>query len=388
MLRRSPEFQKRLDLQAANSIEGRALKIEQRRFNRRRYLHRALATVAIFGVGLSSYASDVKANQEIQASASIAVRVEGPALDENNSNKALVFIDGFNAIDASFLTQQMGKVVQPVIDGQLWSVGYNNAFLEKDEIAKQIIDTVHTSGVDEIALVGYSAGGDIAMQVQEYIHEHSNIVITSDILISVPDGAKALRPARQDEIDLVEKFAWIPGIQYSTLLRFIGEMAFRADRYNTGTIIENAQNFMTTAGQVNDSLCNNKLPGAWLMFDQVLAIEHADLKQRISTIGKLPKDRVRPAITYVGTAIPGYDYMVDDKKSSKSIGSYAHKAGVPFLNFSVPGAVHSRPDIANDAYMKAFAAAKTAIQTSLKVEASRASLHRITSRYYPPPPKN
>ena len=388
MLRRTPEFQKRLDLQAADSLEGRALRIEQRRFDRHRYLHRALATAAILGVGLSSYASDVRANQEMQAGASIAIRTEGSALDENNSDQALILIDGFNAIDASFLTQQMGKVVQPVIDGQLWSVGYNNAFLEKDEIAKQIIEKVHASGVNEVAIVGYSAGGDIAMQVQEYIHEHSNVVITSDILISVPDGAKALRPARQDEIDLVEKFAWIPGIQYSTLLRFIGEMAFRADRYNTGTIIENAQNFMTTAGQVNDSLCNNKLPGAWLMFDQVLAIEHADLKQRIDTIGKLPKDRVRPTIAYFGTAKPGYDYMVDDKKSAKGIGSYAHKAGVPFLNFSVPGAVHSRPDIANDAYIKTFATAKTAIQASLASEASRASLHRITSRYYPPSPKN
>lgn len=385
MLMRSPEIQKRLETyQTTDKIEAKAIELEWRRAKRRRKaLTRTFAGLALVSAGISTYAHDVKNNMDIQAQASIAVQVEGQALDKANNDNALVFVDGFGSYNADTLTKYMSRAVQPVIDGQLWSVDYNNAPLETNEIAKHIIETALQRNVTSISLVGYSAGGDVAMQVQEEIRKESGLNIQAIVLTSTPDGAKALRPARQDEIDLVEKFAWIPGIQYSTPLRFLGELAFRADRYNSGTPIENIQNFFITAGEVNDSLNNNRLPGTWLMFDQVLAIENANLKARFDTMKKIPDDQVRPTIVYLGTARPGYDYMIDDKKSSEDIASYTEAAGIPFLTYDVPGAVHTRIDIGNDQYIKTLAGAKKAIQSSIAEQQATADLHRAPSTYGP-----
>lgn len=114
------------------------------------------------------------------------------------------------------------------------------------------------------------------------------------------------------------------------------------------------------------------------MFDQMLAIENANLKARVETIAKLPDDVARPTIVYLGTAEPGYDPIVDDKQSSDNIQIYAQKAGVPFLSYEVPGAIHSRPDV-NEGYIKTLAGAKVDILSSIDAAASEASLHRVTS---------
>lgn len=385
MLLPSPETQKRLKKYATHDpIEAEALAYERRRQKRRHAaLNRTLATIALLAAGTSAYVHDVEENKTVQAEASIAIQVEGQALDETNNDNALIFIDGFGSYNANTLTNYMSKAIQPVIDGQLWSVDYNNAPLETIDIAKNIIETALKQNVTSISLVGYSAGGDVAMQVQEEIHQASDLDIESITLISTPDGAQALRPARRDEIDLVEKFAWIPGIQYSTPLRFLGELAFRADRYNTGPPIDRFQHFVSTATHINDSLNRNKLPGTWLMFDQMLAIEHADLEKRISTMEDIPEDQIRPVIIYLGTAKPGYDYMVNDDKSSDDIGSYADKANIPFLSYDVPGAVHARIDIANDQYIKTLGDAATDIQSSIRDQKESADLHRITGMYMP-----
>jgi pimeloyl-ACP methyl ester carboxylesterase len=385
MLLPSPETQKRLDkYHTHDAVEAKALKLEWKRALRRRNaIIRSVAGVAIIGAGISSYMKDVQANQEIQAEASITIQYKGPALDKANDHKGLIFIDGFGTDSADEISKYTGAAVQPVIDGQLLSLGYNNAPLETKDIAKEIIATAINRGIDTISLVGHSAGGDVAMQVQEEIHKESNLSIESIVLVSTPDGVNTLRPARQDEIDLVQRVDWIPGVQYSSPIRFIGEMAVRSSNYTGGTLSENIDNFFTTADQVQTNLDNSKLPGMWLMFDQMLAIENANLKDRIDTIAKLPNDSVRPTIVYLGTAQPGYDPIVDDNQSAKNIATYAQKAGIPFLRYDVSGAVHTRPDL-NNGYIKALAAAKVDIQSSISEQQAKASLHRITSMYIPP----
>lgn len=381
----SPEIQKRPEkYQTFDEIEAKALKLEWRRAKRRRNrLVGAVAGLALVGTGISAYAGDVHSNQEVQATASIGVHVEGPALDKTNDHNALVFIDGLGSYNSNTLTKYMGQAVQPLVDGQLWSVDYNNAPLETEEIAKQIISTASEQGVSSLSFVGYSAGGDIAMQVQEEVRKESSLNVQSIFLVSTPDGADALRPARQDALNLVEKFAWIPGIRYSTPLRFLGELAVRADRYNSSNPIENVRRFFETAGEVTKVLSNRKLTGTWLMFDQMLAIENADLKARIETMKNIPKDQIHPTLIYLGTAKPGYDDMIDNKKSSAKIAEYARKSGTPFLSYDVPGAVHTRIDIANDQYIKILADAKIDIQSSIEKQKSIASLNRVMLAYSP-----
>ncbi|HEY8886256.1 MAG TPA: alpha/beta hydrolase [Candidatus Microsaccharimonas sp.] len=387
MYRPSPEFQKKLDKQnTPDLLEAKAIKLEWNRLKRRRNIAaHAIAGVALLGFTVGHYIQDAEENKAIQAEASISVQVEGQALDPANNDNALVFIDGFRSYNADTLTEFMTKAVQPVIDGQSWSVGYNNAPLVPKDIAKNIIDLADGKGVHSVVLVGYSAGGDISMQVQEDIHNDSNLEVKAIVLTSTPDGAKALRPASQDSINLVEKLSWIPEIQYSSYLRFMGELAFRADRYNAGTPIENARNFITTWNEVDADFESSKVAGTWLMFDQMLAIQNSDLKARFNELKKLPPQVVHPTVVYLGTAKPGRDYMVDSQQSSDNIKKYAKaeagskEVSIPFFSYDVKGAIHTRIDIANDEYIKTLAAAKQDIQASIAKQEANASLHRVTS---------
>ncbi|MBC7459414.1 hypothetical protein H7200_01720 [Candidatus Saccharibacteria bacterium] len=372
MLQPSPEHHNTLELDHA--IELKSIRLEQRRMKRQKRVFSALTAVALIGAHVAVYASDVRQNQEIQASASIDVNFRGEALDSTNNDNALVFIDGFGSYNADKLTKYMGPAIQPVLDGQLWSIDYNNAALESKEIAKQIISTAVSAGTTSLSIIGYSAGGDIAMQVQQQIRENSDLAIEAIFLISTPDGAEALRPPRKNEVAVVEQYSWIPGVEYSTPLRAIGEMAFRASQYDSENLIERAGQFIETAHDVTEALDNDKLPGTWLMFDQMLAIENARIESRIQKIGELPEAALCPTIVYLGTARPGYDYMVDDTMSSDNIKDYAEAANVPFYSYDVPGAVHSMVDIAHEEYVSVLQAAGPEIIRSVTAQKYSSSL--------------
>jgi len=381
MLMPSKEVQARLEkYQTIDGIEAEALKLEwKRERNRHNLATRAIAGVVLMGALIAGYAHDTQENKQKQADASVSVEVVAPALDEANNTNALVFTDGFRSNSGDKLAEYMSKAFQPVLDGQILSVDYNNAPLDSDEIAKQIIATATSENITSMTLVGYSAGGDIAMQVQEKIREDSHITIKAIILISTPNGVKTLRPARQDEIDFVEKIAWIPDVEYSSTVRFLGELASRADRYTTGTPVQMVQNLISSAEEVNEQITSNEFAEGWLMFDQMLTVETTDNETLIANMDKIPTDKTRPVIVYFGTAAPGYDYVVDSKESSEGIGGYADKAHVPFLSYEVPGAIHSRVDLANDQYVEIAAKAKDAILASIAAQEAEASLHRVTS---------
>lgn len=379
MLLPSPELAKRLEkYQTIDPVEAEATKLEWNRLKRHRNtLLRTVAGIALLGVGVSGYVNDVRNNQELQASASISVDGKGEALDEAHNDNALVFIDGFNTPNANILTKYMGPAIQPVIDGRLWSVDYNNAALDPSEIAKRIIEKAERQNVRSISLIGYSAGGDIAMQVQEEIRNLSYLTVETIFLISTPDGIKVLNQARQDEIKLVENFAWLPDVEYSTAVRFIGEIAFRSDRYTkSDNPIQNILDFFTTAGQVKKSMDANKLPGAWLMFDQLLAIENADIERHVLAMKDIPEDQVRPTIVYL---INLRDYMLDNIKASTNIASYAEGAGISFLSYDVPNAVHTRIDLSAEENIQVLLEASPEIIASIEAAKSEASLHRVTS---------
>ena len=383
----APKLAKRFrDYQTFNPTEAKAIKLERNRLKRRRNtLIRVVAGLALVGAGLSTYVNDVRDNQELQASASISIQVEGQALDEANNDTALVFIDGYGTDDAGIITEYMGRAVQPVIDGQRWSVKYNNAGLEPSEIAERIIRLARQLGVEHIVFVGRSAGGNTAMLAQEEVIKHSALSVDAIVLISTPDGVKYLQPATQTQIQIVEAFAGVPGIRHSGFLRRLGEVGFRyASWTSSSNPIENAQNLIETINDVNAKLESNTLPGMSLMFDQMLAIQTSDIEQRMENISLLPEYEVHPTTIVIGTAAPGYDRVVESEGSSASIMGYATKFDVPALAYDVPGADHFYPQRANKAYIKTFADAAPEIQATIANQKSIASLHRITSQYIPP----
>jgi hypothetical protein len=346
---------------------------------RNRRLRKVGTTLALMSMPFSAYAIDVRHNMNIQAEATIDVSVEHEALDPSNNDKAIVFFDGTRSTSGDDLIEYRGNGLQQAIDGQLWSVGYNDAVLDPDLIGKELLENAQKYGVTALYLYGESAGGVTALDAQAYVRAHSNIIFPAHFLNSVPYAPEGLRQARQDEIALVETLAEIPGAKYSSFVSFVGESIFRSDRYisDRGIDLEKAY---TTTQEILADMAGSKQAGNWLMFDQLMAIKNANIRDRIIEMGLIPDDIQRPVIIYIGTRDPGRDYMVDDDLSAAEIKDYTDEAGITFIHIEVPGAVHSRPDIGVAAFESTIAEAAGDIQNAIDIQKQIAYFYKYKAK--------
>jgi hypothetical protein len=385
MFRASPEFQKRLDkYQTIDPIEAAAIKHERRRMKIIRGISGALSLLTFAGVQVAEYSADVRSNQEVQANSIITIEDHGNPLDPVNNDKAIVSIDGTGTVDATALNSYIAPNVQHIQDGRIWGVGYNDAPLKYENIADKLIAKANKEGVTSLTFIGQSSGGDIAMEVEERIREKSNIDIAATFLMFTPNGVASLRSEQQSLTEFAKTFAKFPGAIYSTPIRFMGEMGLRADNYTHGSITDNISDFVTTANRVGDAIAEKKLPGTWLVIDQLLQIENADLKTRIENLGKTAPDVIRSPIFYLGTE---NDLVVNDAKSAQEIRDYAHAAHVPFFYYNVPDAVHAQPGINNNAYVKVFADARSQMKEVILSQQQRAAMHKYTANAVPGTPQ-
>lgn len=325
------------------------------RLHRRDTLRTAshLAMTALLGVTpfVSVYAQDVYQNMEVQANAKIDVERLYEPLDPDNSNVAIVALHGFGNYDSKEVAKYLGPAAQIFQDGQRWSVKYGNAFLEEQAITEKIIELSKAYNVDTISLLGYSGGGAISMRVAEQLMRQADLDVSLIIATSTPDGAKGLRQLQRDEIEVSQAIELIPGAKYSSFVRYIGEMYFRRDQYDSGSPIEQLSDAFTVHQSVLEDLQKKDMPGTWLLTDQVNAITSAHIEDRIESMATM-EGETPPVVVYLGTAEPGYDYVVNDKLSGSNICGYAHEHDMTCIRYNVPGAVHTRPDLANDAYLQ------------------------------------
>ena len=103
------------------SYEKKLVRRFERKQKRRARIPKLMAGIAIATSTLSlAYWNDVKENQEMEASAEISINViEEAPLDPDNSHKATIVIDGFNAYDADYLSGKLGESIRQVADGQV-----------------------------------------------------------------------------------------------------------------------------------------------------------------------------------------------------------------------------------------------------------------------------
>ena len=362
-----------LPMSPLDPIETKAAFLE---FRRADVIRRAMATaagLAFIAANVGLYAADVHANQEIQASASIKIETMSEALDPINNDKAILLLNGLGTSDANELANSSGIALQSILDSQIWPVGMNNAHLDYDAIAESTVDKVNTEKVKTLYMIGYSTGGNIVMQVQERIRALSDVEIPLIVLDVMPDGIQTLQPARREEISLVEQFAWIPGATYSTPLRLIGETAFRADRYSSGDPIERFSNFIKTTNEVKRAISSAELPGTWLMFDQMLALQTSDIKGRFNNLNELPDDIMLPTIVHLSGK---NDYMVDNKQVGENLVDYTDPSHIPLFDFNMPGAIHTRPDLSTKTYFEVFATNADAIVESIDAQRALAKYNK------------
>lgn len=339
-------------------------KTAEKRRSRKLFL-KAIGAIAV-ATCLSS-AANINHNYEVAASNAATIDFRGEALEETNNDTAIVFVDGFGTNDADSLIQSVGKPIQEILDGQMWSVNYGNAPLNIDAITNGITDMSKEHNVDTIHFVGYSAGGNIALTTYESVQEKSDLQISSFTGISMPDGIEGLKPNKRNEgTQFAEMISTVPWLAYYDPVRFIGEMNNRQNQFtHKDNPIETVAAFTDAAVDVYNHMNSAQAPGTWLLFDQWLAIENAHPEERITKIGQ-DNSQPKPVFSYFGTEKPGSDYMVDDDLSGKNICSYAENVDITCFKYDVPGAIHTRHDLTVEEYAATFNEAKDDIQAALK----------------------
>lgn len=330
---------------------------------------RAIAALGGLSLLVSAYWQDVHHNQSIEADASMDIEVISEALDPEANDSAFVFLHGFNEPDADWLATQQGPAVRQVIDGELWSVDYGNVALSPRAIAEEIIEKAEERGIEQLSFYGYSAGGSISLPTIEHIleDEDSDLLVESIWLDSMPDGDKGIRPSQRHWRDVLMNFAnFMPSSQYSTYLRHLGELGFRAGAYiHSDDPIEFLQRFFATSQRVSDAMDSDRLTSGTLLVDQVLAISNTKAEGRLSHIAELTEDSLEPVVIYLGTADPGHDDVVNDNLSGENVCNYADEAGLSCLLYEVPGAVHNDLSAAQEAYKDTIAEASESINQAL-----------------------
>lgn len=327
---------------------------------------RATATLLIASTALGAYWTDVHNNQEIRANASIEITVAAPAKDPANSHNAILLLNGFGESNADSLVKTMGPMVQEITDGDILDVSYGNAPLDEEVIVNKTIDVAEEEGYTDITVAGYSTGGIIAIDITPALMAAHGPQVQQIVPISTPDGVPGLRKHPQAEIAVAKFIDKIPGAKYSTPVRFLGELYFRRDKYAKGDLGTRLANFFKTIADVRKDMGRKDMAGTWLLIDQVFAIADADLDSDYKNIGKQAETMQMPVTTYFGSKLikiknvraseRGYDYEVDNFRSSKNICGYAGSIRLTdstnCFTFNVPGAVHTRPDMAHPAYMQ------------------------------------
>lgn len=333
---------------------------------RRRRLFFGHFFLLLFVVMVVYYQADVYENRTQRSNAQISVNVHDAPRYAQNDRSAVIFFDGFGSYDSDYLADTLAPGVKRVVDGESWSVSYGNAPLASERISELILELAEERGKSQLDLVGYSMGGIIGTEVAALLSEHPEVTVRSIILASTPDGFDGLRRYQQQELDFAQAFSSIPGAQYSTALRFIGEVYFMRDRFTTGSLADRAGGFVNALRQADTNISGPKFPGTWLLVDQAFAVSTAELEREMETIAEhTGADRPLPTMLYLGTAPPAHDYMVNDSLSGGNICQYATEHYIPCHIRSVPGAVHTMPSLSVEEYETVLAGVQGAIQADI-----------------------
>ncbi len=352
MLKRNPEY---IAVETTESKRG---------LRRSRRTLGGIALGVSLATGIGALNHDIQSNKELQATSSPTVEVMIEPSD-STTEIPLEFLHGIGTINANPLARYIGPAAQEMIGGEVWSVGYNNAHLDERVTAGKIVTQANERGITHVQLVGYSGGFIMATKVARIIAEESSLQVVGISGISAPDGFETVREEHVEAVELLNVLDIFPDLAYSTPVRKLGELAFRSDRYLEDGQVDIGK-LWRTWDEINEVVDTNKLPGTWLILDQLALIETANIAADLQAISRASPTRLRPVISYFGTAQPGIDAVVDDAKAAQAICGYAHKAGMDCHHFVVPGAVHMRVDVGTEAYREVFAAAHAPVQASME----------------------
>lgn len=323
----------------------------------------ALALSLTLSLPISAYASDVRTNMAESENAKPTIRVMNEAFTEDGADKATIFYHGFNTFGASDLVRTLGDGVSQAYEGEQWSIQYNNAPIDAEKIEKTITDRIGQSAVNAIDLVSYSMGDVTALKNGFDIIDSSWTNVESITIMSGPADYDGLTEKTKDELEVAKSLAWIPGIEFSTLGRYVAEMYFYKDAIE--------KNPTTAIDGINTRFMNGDVTTNNFLASQIYDISDANIKDSFKEIDEL---KFHPIINYVKIK-DNNDAVVDNDYSAEKICEYAEAKGLICNVFEVESR-HGLYWKTSDAYNEVFAEIAGVVKPQVAAEQERLTLAR------------
>lgn len=350
------------------SIDTDGLTDYQERYIKRRTLgirlgKSALALSLVLAIPVSAYINDVRTNMAESEIAVPTVRVINEAFTEAGADKATIFYHGFNTFGASDLVRTLGGGVAQAYEGEQWSVQYNNAPMNAEKIQTTIEDRIEQSAINAIDIVSYSMGDVTAIKNSFEIINSSWTDVESITIMSGPADYDGLTEKTQEELDYAKSLAGIPGIEFSTLGRYVAEMYFYKEDIE--------KNPMNAIGGINTRFMNGDVTTNNFLASQIYDISDANVKDSFKDIDEL---KFHPVINYVKIK-DNNDEVVDNDYSAEKICEYATAKGLICNVFEVDSR-HGLYWKTSEAYDKVFAGIAKVVKPQVAAERERLILAR------------
>lgn len=316
-------------------------------------------------VAVGAYAGDVHANQLREQAATVQLDVHD--IETYNLGGATTsFIDGYGAMNANFLANKFGEAVQLVTEGPIRSADFSDAPIEGSHLGDTIVEDANNSNQKRVSIFGFSTGGILATEsATEIITDTENdLAVEVIFMAATPSGPQSLRDGEIEKIDILNFVADFPGAKYSSCVRWLISMASDYEQIDTG----NPSDFFAVSAENWQSVANHSEPGVRQLDDQALAIMNADFSANFNKISEMRGIKQMPVIVYFAAEDPDADTTVDNEAAYQEIREAALKAGLIFLVYKVPGAVHSVYNTSVESYQTVLAKAKDEIQSMVEKE--------------------
>lgn len=339
---------------------------------RRRKLHRWIGATAIVGVLCSGayamFQDNIEQNMEHASDGHVTVSYERPARHAADNDTAIMLVGGFDTGSSKPLVDSLGKVVQSEVDGEIWSVTDGRANLDFKEMVTEAEDLAVKRHVKQIVLAGESTGGPIQLAVNDLLVQDGQLQVPALFVNSSPGDMDTLQPdERQYMASYLQFINSHPGYQYSDYVRNSAEMAIRVQDYtklqgmngnvwnDLSVLGSNVPRFFDTLNDVQSSIKERWMPQSWMAYQQLEAINHADIDEHMASIAQHQGKSLKEVIVYLGNDPKGRhevrDPLVDNVKASHEWcnDAKAHKLACYVLH--TPHVIHGRPELSVSEYI-------------------------------------
>ena len=347
---------------------------EERYLKRSRILRRlasaCISTTAFLGATTlplySLYMNDVRENEAREAQVEVSLQTIQEPIDASST----FFFDGFNTLDAHYLTQKLGPAVQQATEGGLESVNSGDAPPNTKEIATQIIKYSEDHDLEHISLFGYSLGGIEAMKVATLILQNSGLQIDTIYLGSSPYNLDSLRPEKTSQYNmLTSAVAAVPDSEHSSYAKFLLNLVFQADNFAPGDNIAdrvshfNAEAFSSSWDSAMDAVNDKQRPSISTLEYQ-LDLAKANLNDEFQKIADLKDTKALPSIVYLKLQ---NDNTVNNDEAFDAYQAAANKNGLLITSLTIQGSQHAEyyTDSSVAGYTEAIKDNKEVIQSQV-----------------------